>query len=140
MSLPLLGAMVVVGIAAIVLAVHLTGGSRAARLADQAHARDRFREDFPDEKVEDVVLTEEHRAAFLPLAGGGMGIVHGFGDRFFTRIVDPEDILAIEASGPVLRIRLNEFSWKGGEFRFSDAATAARVRAALESRATAGAH
>ena len=47
MSLPLLVAMVVAGIGAIVAAIHFTGGTRRVTLVDAEHAAGRFREDFP---------------------------------------------------------------------------------------------
>ena len=44
-------AFVVIGIAVAVAAVHFTGGSTRAKLAVPEQALDRFREDFPDEKI-----------------------------------------------------------------------------------------
>ena len=50
MSLPVLVALVVVGIALSVAAVHFTGGTTIATLANADQALARFAEDFPDEK------------------------------------------------------------------------------------------
>jgi hypothetical protein len=135
----MLAALVVVGIAAIVIAVHMTGGSRPARLTSEAHARRRFAEDFPDETVSDVALTDDGAAAFLMLGGGRMGIVHAFGDRFLTRILQRGDVAAMEADGDSLRLRMRDFTWKGGAFRFPDSAAAARIRRALEPLESIGA-
>lgn len=49
MSLPVLVALVVFGIALSVAAVHFTGGTRTATLADADQALSRFAQDFPDE-------------------------------------------------------------------------------------------
>ena len=139
MSLPVLAVMVVFGIAAIVMAVHLTGGSRLARLADEAHARRRFAEDYPDEEVADVVLANDGAAAFLVLLGGRLGVVQAIGGHFLTRIVLPGDIAVLKMESSGLTLRSRDFTWKGGAFEFGEAAAAARIGAALQSASKIGA-
>lgn len=135
MSLPILVAMVVIGITAAVLAVHLTGGSAKARLAGPDQARNRFAEDFPDEAVLAVRLTSEAETAFLELGDERMGIVQVFGDKFLSRIVSHRDIARIAAPRQaVVSIRLHDFTWGGGEFRFDDEDAASAVVQALEPR------
>jgi hypothetical protein len=132
MSLPVLVAMVVVGIAAIVLAVHLTGGTRDATLDDADAARDRFALDFPRERVVRVILTPSGHAAFLDLEGGRAGIVQSLGGHFLTRIVTPADILRIGTPEPGrLEIATTDFSWRGGGFSFASADDARAVAARL---------
>lgn len=139
MTLPVLAAMVVIGVAGIVLAVHLTGGSRPARLSGEMHALQRFGEDFPEERIQCVVLTQDGATAFLLLDRGRTGIVHGFGDRFLTRVIGSGDVAAMEGDEHGLRLRLRDFTWKGGMFQFADAAAAARVRTALGDETAVGA-
>ena len=135
MSLPILVAMVVIGITAAVLAVHLTGGSAKARLAGHDQARSRFAEDFPDEKVFAVRLTGDAETAFLELGDERMGVVQVLGDKFLTRIVSPKDVARIDAPAPaVVSIRLRDFTWDGGEFRFDDEDAANAVMRALKPR------
>ncbi|GLS28478.1 hypothetical protein SAMN04488498_10115 [Mesorhizobium albiziae] len=135
MSLPILVAMVVVGITAAVLAVHLTGGSAKARLVEPDQARGRFAEDFPDEAVLAVHITSDAETAFLELAGGRIGIVQVLGDKFLTRIVAPKDIAHIDgAAGATVSISLSDFTWGGGIFRFPDEAAAGAVLRALGTR------
>jgi hypothetical protein len=135
MSLPILVAMVVIGITAAVLAVHLTGGSAKARLAGADQARNRFAEDFPDEEVLAVRLTSDAETAFLQLRDERMGIVQVFGDKFLTRIVTPKDIARISSSGQaVVSIGLHDFTWGGGEFRFADEDAANAVMRVLKPR------
>lgn len=135
MSLPILVAMVVIGIAAAVLAVHLTGGSAKARLAGPDQAQNRFAEDFPDEAVLAVRLTSDAETAFLELGDERLGIVQVFGDKFLTRIVTPEDIARIDApQQAVVSIRLRDFTWGGGEFRFADEDAASAVMRTLKPR------
>ncbi|HRP78458.1 MAG TPA: hypothetical protein PL183_05060 [Aquamicrobium sp.] len=121
MSLTLLVAMVVAGVSGVVLVVHLTGGSRRARLEDEAAARARFGLDFPDLAVEAVHLTAAADAAFLALGDGRVGIVQAIGDRFLTRVVAARDLAgAPQVTGATLRLRLKDFTWKGGAFTFAD--------------------
>jgi len=132
MSLPVLVAIVVVGIALCVLAVHLTGGSKEAAISAADDAIRRFGEDFPDETIWTVRLTADGRTAFLELDGDRTGIVQTFGDKFLTRIITQSDVASLTAPDPMsLSIRLRDFTWAGGDFTFSDQADAAAVRNVL---------
>lgn len=132
MSLPLLVAIVVVGIALCVVAVHLTGGSRPATFAAVEDAARRFGEDFPDETIRTIRLTSDKRTAFLELDGNRTGIVQAIGDRFLTRIVTQQDISAATVERGILSIRFKDFTWSGGRFTFADAGDAGRVIQALQ--------
>ncbi|TGQ41979.1 MULTISPECIES: hypothetical protein [unclassified Mesorhizobium] len=135
MSLPVLVAIVVFGVALSVLAVHLTGGTKTATLAGADQARNRFAEDFPDEMATGVRLTADARTAFLDLGRGRSGIVHSVGDCFLTRIVTPRDVAALSVDGAgAISLRLADFTWKGGRFTFADKADGEAVVAALGRR------
>jgi hypothetical protein len=134
MSLPVLVVLVVVGIALSVAAVHFTGGSITATLANADQARDRFAEDFPDEKPETVRLTADRHSAFLELGPTRSGIVQSIGDCFLTRIVTPHDVLALEVEGSAVSLRMDDFTWKGGKFAFANEADAKAVAMALRSQ------
>lgn len=132
MSLPVLVVMVVVGIGAIVLAVHLTGGTRDAVLQDAEGARQRFAIDYPGAMARAVVLTRDRRAAFLELQDGATGIVRAFGGHYLTRLVTPGDILRVEPAGEAaLLVMLNDHTWRGGRFEFADHGDARRLAARL---------
>jgi hypothetical protein len=132
LSLPLLVIIVTVGIAATVLAVHLTGGSRRAKLSDIEQALNAFEADFPDLKAGDPVMTANGESAFLALADGRTGIVQSFGDGFFTRVVSPADIAEVRLREPaIVSIRFKDFTWTGGHFAFADPATAKATAARL---------
>jgi hypothetical protein len=136
MSLPVLVAIVVFGIALSVAAVHFTGGSRTAMFVDADQALSRFAEDFPDEVIAKICLTTDGRTAFLDLGRGRVGIVHSFGDCFLTRIATSADILALKAVDTrSISLRLADFTWKGGQFVFSNADDASAVMAALKPQA-----
>lgn len=134
MDLTLLVVLVVVGIVAVVLAVHLTGGSKRAVLADADAARARFREDFPDLRIDKVLLTADGSAALLSLAGG-VGIVQAVGGKFLTRLVSAKDLAGQpRADGATIALRFHDFTWPGGGFTFAsadDAKEAERMFVAL---------
>ncbi|MEX0953736.1 MAG: hypothetical protein WDZ83_00825 [Rhizobiaceae bacterium] len=114
--------MVVVGIGAIVIAVHLTGGTRTATLDDAEAAKRRFGADFADIAVRDVWLTADRHAAILALEDGRAGIVWALGDRFLTRIVGNGDATAkADADGPAVSLGFDDFTWRGGPFTFASA-------------------
>jgi hypothetical protein len=133
MSLPLLVAIVALGIALSVAAVHFTGGSKTATLARTDQALGRFAEDFPDEVATVVRMTADARTAFLDIGRGRIGIVHSIGDCFLTRIVTPQDVAVLNAGDVnTVSFRLADFTWKGGRFRFANAADAQGLLKALE--------
>lgn len=133
MSLPLLVAIVAFGIALSVAAVHFTGGSKTATLAGADQALSRFAEDFPDEVATVVRLTVDARTAFLDIGRGRIGIVHSIGDCFLTRIVSLQDVAVLNAGdGNTVSLRLADFTWKGGRFRFASATDAQGLLKALE--------
>ena len=135
MSLPLLVVMVVVGIAAIVAAVHWTGGSRKAKLADAIEAQARFGADFPAEEVHHIVVTADQETAFLVLAGGRTGVVQAHGRAFLTRIVSPRDVASIaRPEERTISVSLRDFTWRGGRFAFATAAAAELIAERLAPR------
>ena len=135
MNLPLLVAIVALGIALSVAAVHFTGGSKTATLAGTDQAMSRFAEDFPDEVAATVRLTADAGTAFLDLGRGRTGIVHSVGDCFLTRIVTSRDVTALTAGdAETVSFRLADFTWKGGRFRFASATDAQGLLKALEPR------
>lgn len=127
MSLPVLVALVVVGISLVVAAVHFTGGSKVAAIVDEDHARRIFALDFPDESPADVMITSDRHSAFLPLPGRRVGMVQSFGDGFFTRVAGRKDIATITLREQGLSIRFRDFTWTGGHFRFAEEGPAARL-------------
>ncbi len=133
LSLPILVAVVAIGIALTVAAVHFSGGSKTAVITGTDHARQIFFADFPDERSGEVTVTADAKSAFLTLGGGRTGIVQSFGGGFFTRIVSAGDVAALSLREPgIVSIRFHDFTWTGGHFRFTDMGTARKVAAVLE--------
>jgi hypothetical protein len=138
MGLPLLVAIVVVGIAATVIAVHLTGGSRRAAVRGEDHARDIFKAEHPDLLTGTVAVTKDGQSAFLALPGDAIGVVHVLGDGYLTRIFSRKDVgRAAFAEPATVTIRFRDFTWTGGNFTFADATAAKWVAATLAPAAKA---
>lgn len=108
MPLEILLILVVGGIGAIALLLHLSGRSRQTRL-DESAARAAWLRQFPDISVRDVLLAQTHQAALITTATEpqGLGLVWSFGADTVAR-----DLLAAEVkvSGRSLRIRFNDFA------------------------------
>lgn len=133
MSLPILVALVAVGISLTVAAVHFTGGSTVSSIRDGGHALALFAADFPDEQPVEPVLTRDRHSAFMALPEGRIGIVQSFGDGFFTRIVSPADIAQARLREPAtIFIRFRDFTWTGGNFTFDGGDAARRILASLQ--------
>ncbi|MEO3417017.1 hypothetical protein AAFO92_20375 [Roseovarius sp. CAU 1744] len=78
MPLTILLPMVIVGIAGIVLLLHVFGLSRAARLENEASARAAWLREFPDEVPERVIICRSGSAALVQLTAG-FGVVWPMG-------------------------------------------------------------
>ena len=72
MSLPVLVALVVLGIAAVALTIHATGLSDPRRFATEAEARAAWTREFPSSPITGVTLCRSGRAALIstPLGAG----------------------------------------------------------------------
>jgi hypothetical protein len=134
MSLPLLVVIVVAGIAAIVAAVHFSGGSKPARLAGEAEAIAAFTRDYPDHVPRGAILTASGDAALMPLGEGAFGLVAMFGSHSLTRLVGTGDL----ATPPVLTetrliLRLRDVTLPRLDLEFADAETADAASRAVAS-------
>lgn len=137
MSLPILIALVVVGITVGVLAVHLTGGSKRSAIADADHASRLFSADFPKERLGCTYLTSDNQSAFIEMSDDRVGIVQSFGDGFFTRIVNAGDVASVRLRDPaILSIRFRDFTWTGGHFHFANRPVAEAFAARLGGEAS----
>jgi hypothetical protein len=128
MPLELLAGMVVVGLALVIGAVHLSGLSKAARIAGPDAAIARFLVDFPDEKPGEAVVSADGKDAFIALDGNRVGMVHAIGDRYLTRILRAGMVRSVSASGNgEVELRLADFTLPRERARFGMAGDAARV-------------
>lgn len=109
MPLPVLGALVVLGIGGLVLLIHLLGWSRRPQYADEAEARAALLTDYPHASIRNGVLADDGRAALFDLADG-VGFAAPFGDGRLTRVIVADDVSRVEQSADGLIIRLNDYT------------------------------
>lgn len=86
MPLTILGPLVVIGILAIALILHLMGRTDTRRFATEAEARDAWEREYPENPALKVLLSSDNRAALIR-ATRGLGLVWCFGDDTVARIV-----------------------------------------------------
>lgn len=128
MSLPILAALVVIGVGMIVAAIHFTGGSRAASIDTAEAAVERFAIDYPDLSIGRTHVTLDRRSAILEVADSRVGLVHAVGAKFLTRLYGPADVTSLRRSGQsAILIRFSDFTFPGARFEFATAEDADRV-------------
>lgn len=131
MPLEVLGPLVLFGVAGVVLLVHLLGGSRSLRLADEAEALAVLAADYPDAAPRRAILADDRRAALVE-AAGGLGVVRAMGDRWFARLLAPRDAEARESRRGV-EIVIADFGAPAVALRLADAARRAEALALADS-------
>ena len=133
MSLTVLVALVAVGIALVVVLVHLSGGSARAPLGDEAAVIQRFRLDFPDSDVHRCFESADRYEALLLLGDGSLGLVHAFGDKSLTRHYSTEEFATIISviDDASLTFDAHEMTLPRLTIRFENAQRRAEVLSAL---------
>ncbi len=111
MDLPLLVGLIIVGVGAVALVLHLTGAGKelvlqhpddviAALVADHPHALDGH-----------VLLSEDGRCGFVIMDESRTGIVRVMGRHLVTRIVSREEISKVDRTGATVHIAFRDFGW-----------------------------
>ena len=102
--------------------VHLTGGSRRAKLVSCEQAVSLFLQDFPSSKIERVVLSKDRHMAILQLANEEViGLVTALGSKFITRRISEDmQVDVSQKSEDALVISLKDFTLPGLEFKLSN--------------------
>lgn len=108
MPLEILLILVVGGIGAIALLLHLTGRSRLIQLDEEA-ARAAWLRQFPDLPVQEVLLAQTHQAALITTATEPqcLGLVWSFGADTVARDLQAAEV---QASNGNLRIEFKDFA------------------------------
>lgn len=129
MPLPVLVAIVVGGIAVVVLVVHLTGGSRVAEIASDDVALERFLVDYPEVAATRCIISSDRRDAVLELADGHVGLVHAVGSNYLTRFVNRGEMAAVpsEKEEGVVDLNTGDITWPRAHMHFTDNDTARMV-------------
>ncbi|TCL08512.1 hypothetical protein BXY66_0549 [Shimia isoporae] len=87
MSLTVLLALVVFGIAGITALLHVTGHTASQRFASEEEARAAWHREVPDKPVTGVRLSSDKRAALITFQNGA-GVVWTLGDDTVARVLD----------------------------------------------------
>ncbi|WP_421849160.1 hypothetical protein [Oricola sp.] len=129
MSLPVLVLVVVAGITLIILAVHLSGGTKTSEFDAASVAIERFAVDFPETETVKCHLTRDRHDAILELADGHIGLVHAVGSNALTRFVAAGEMSAWQSADNAssVEIRTGDLTWPRAQFHFDDAGEAAVV-------------
>ncbi len=109
MPLPILGALVVLGIGGLVLLVHLLGGTKRPRYEDEAAAAAAFTSDYPHAQIRRTMLADDRQAALFQLAEG-VGFAAPFGEGRLTRLLGPDDVSGVDEGPMGLTIRLTDYT------------------------------
>lgn len=109
MPLPILGALVVLGISGLVFLVHLMGGTKRPTYADEAEATAALLLDYPDADIRRTTLADDGRAALFELASG-VGYAAPFGEGRLTRIFQAGDIRLVDDGQDGLTLHLTDYT------------------------------
>ena len=135
MPLPLLGALVVLGIGGLVLLIHLLGWSKRPHYADAAEATAALLADYPNVEIRDVALADDGRAALFDLAEG-VGFAAPFGEGRLTRLITDDDVKKVDEAPDGLTIWLSDYTAP----RLTIALTDQAARTAWTTRLTSRGH
>jgi len=130
MPLPILGALVVLGIGGLVLLVHLLGGSKKLRYEDETAAAAALMADYPYVRIRQTVLADDQRAALFNLADG-VGFAAPFGKGRLTRVLGPDDVSGVEDGPDGLTIHLTDYTAPRLTVKLTNAETRAAWKARL---------
>lgn len=136
MPLPILGALVVLGIGGLVLLVHFLGGTKRPLYADDAAAEAALTSDYPHADIRQTLLADDRRAALFELAEG-VGFAAPFGEGRLTRVLGPDDVKIVEDGPDGLTIRLTDFTAPRLTVRMANADHRAAWKARLMNRGEA---
>jgi hypothetical protein len=109
MTLPILAALVVGGISAVVLLVHGFGWTDGPPFATPAEAETVFKHETAAANIQQTVLADDGRSALFGMTKG-TGILARFGRGTVARVLSPQDIWLIESTAKGLTIRLHDDS------------------------------
>ena len=108
MSLSLLVAIVVAGLAAVISAVQFSGGLRAGMLDDDS-VRDIWKREFVDDAVVTIIGSDDRKAAVVTLIdGSAAGLVRQMGAHHIVRRLSRGSVRRVTIKKDRLNLRLND--------------------------------
>ena len=130
MPLPILGALVVLGIGGLVALIHFLGGTKRLKYTDEAAAALALTTDYPNARIRETFLADDQRAALFDLADG-VGFAAPFGEGRLTRVLAPNDVTGVEEGPEGLTIRLTDYTAPRLTVRMANAEQRAAWKARL---------
>ena len=117
--------LVVGGVSFVVALTWWVGWSEPTEIPSAQAAEARYRHDFPDDAVRDVVLADDRRAALLwvqPRGGAGprFGAVTVLGHHLVVRRLAREQIRALDEGDDGLRLQVRDFGGPSLSITLSD--------------------
>lgn len=136
MPLPILGALVVLGIGGLVLLVHMLGGSKKRLYEDEAAAAADLKQDYPQAQIRQTMLADDRKSALFTLSDG-VGFAARFGQGRLTRVLHANDLKRVEEGPDGLTIHLADYTAPRLLVRISSAQARAVWKAYLLNRGEA---
>lgn len=130
MPLEILVPLVVGGIALSIMLVRLLVNTPERLLETEQMVQEVFQADFPLERVDEVLISNDKRLALLKLAEDGrVGFVEVMGSKHVTRIWSASDIKNVETTGKKeFKIELSDFTLPRLTLKFSTAREAEKAQ------------
>lgn len=126
MPLSILVPMILFGLPLVIgLVWWVNKGKQVPSLSDET-AQMIFLVDYPNCVVEQVLVSDDGKNAFLKLQGRSeLGLVHAVGQKFLTRVLDSQTVLGLTSSESAIHLRLQDFTLK--QLSFEDENSQARA-------------
>lgn len=127
MPLHILALLVIVGLAAIISAIHFSGGSRAVAPMTADQAMMRFCQDHQMTRITNCVLADDGKSAIVTSdRAQEVGLVLQLGDKLVTRRLSADLLAAVDDTPEGLALKLKDFTLPTVLVRLSSAAAKAK--------------
>lgn len=111
MPLQILVPLIVVGLVAVLAAVHFSGGSTPPPPMDDEAAAQRYLEDYPNDRVTEIIFDAHRQVAVLVLdRDGEIGLVQRIGKHSLTRRLTRTNLVSMKQVDGRLELVLRDFT------------------------------
>ncbi|MEO0327638.1 MAG: hypothetical protein AAF217_03475 [Pseudomonadota bacterium] len=133
MPLHILALLVIFGLAVVLLAVHIGGGTGAVRLLNDTSTKERFVLDFPNFIIEEILLSDDQTSALVfSLEREEVGLIQAIGQNHLTRMLDPGLLRKLEVTDKKLQLHLSDFTLRKAALVIADKSTRDAVQSRLK--------
>lgn len=111
MPLYILVPMILVGLPLVIGLVYLTTKREHQPALDETLAISRFKEDYPNCTISNVILSDDGANAFLLIEGEErIGLVAGVGKNYLTRMIGSENVRNLTDNDDQIELVLDDFT------------------------------